>query len=175
MEQYYSICVEERKSSVAIETHGGYTTKGLLDMNSHLVKKNEFHVVYGKRFFDVLMFAEHYGFFAISDKFRNLLRESGIVGWNCFPIKIIGTELKYYVFVVETFVGHIENLERKNKYIDNFYEVDMSGLGNSGIFSIKNTLKIMCTKGVKEVIEEAGITNISFRETLINNTSSLSM
>jgi hypothetical protein len=58
--------------------------------------------------------------------------------------------------------GKIENLERLNNLEDETIEFNTSSWDGSDIFYLQDTLCLICTPKVKDILEYNKITNISF-------------
>jgi hypothetical protein len=161
--KFYRFRSDDKRSAVEIETKVPFKTGSYIPLDSEMVINNIFVIGAGKKFFDIAGFVDSFEHFAISKRFKDLLEMNKVKGWACFPIIIKGTSEEYFVFRPTFEAGPILNLEKVNRYEEPL-KFDISTWDGSGIFTLKNTTTIICTEEVKKLIENAKITNISFRE-----------
>lgn len=161
--QFYSFGTDYKRSAVEIETKIPFKSGDHIPLDSEMITNNVFEIVKGKKFFDLVGFADSDLHFAISKRFKELLEVNNVKGWACFPIVLNGSDEEYFVFQPTFVAGPILNLEKVNRYEEQV-KFDINTWDGSGIFTLKNTTLIACTEEVKQLIEEAGITNIDFQE-----------
>ncbi|MEM6723780.1 MAG: hypothetical protein AAF598_07055 [Bacteroidota bacterium] len=114
------------RSPIKIQALTSYDTLAPLDEHSILIKNNRFKVDFGKKWFDLLQFADSFQF-AISKRMKHLLEEKECTGWSCFPIQIENhPDKEYYAFYVTAKVGKIQNLEALNNYETDQHEFDLN-------------------------------------------------
>jgi hypothetical protein len=160
--EFFSITLVPGKAQVRIDTKVDYEFSYVLDSNTNLIHENEFYVDQGKNWFDIVRFQDIPNF-AISQKVKDLFEENNITGWTCFPIIIKDySDKSYYGFQILSKAGKILNLEKLSNYIDKYHEFDISAWNGSEIFTLEETGITACTGKVKELCENAKITNIKF-------------
>lgn len=157
---FYNFCCESKRGAILIEPKAKYDSIENLDEYSTLINNNVFFIDEGEKVFDVLRFAYGHNF-AISSRFKELLEKNNISGWGCFPIIIEGLDECFFAFQNLGKAGPILNLEALNNYETENTEFDIDTWDHSDIFNLQDTLVNACTTKVKEIIEEAKITNIS--------------
>lgn len=161
---FYTLSAGDKRGAIEILTDQDFPSGAHIPLNTKMKENNLFSIECGKKWFDVVQFANSFAHFAISKRFKLLLEENNVKGWDSFPIVIRGVEKEYFVFQVVSVAGEILNLAEVNNYKDKNREFDLSTWDHSGIFTLKNTLNIVCTQEVKDLIERAGITNVEFDE-----------
>jgi hypothetical protein len=160
--EFFSITLVPGKAQVRIEAKADYEFSYVLDSDTNLIYENEFYVDQGKNWFDIVRFQDIPNF-AISQKVKNLFEENNITGWTCFPIVIQDhSDKSYYGFQILSKAGKILNLEKLSNYIDKYHEFDINTWNGSEIFTLEETGITACTSKVKELCENAKITNIKF-------------
>lgn len=127
---------------------------------------------YGKNLTDILD-TGHAGLFLISDRMKKILEDSGLTGWQTFPIKLFdkkGSEvLGYHGFSV---VGHCGPINyEKSEIIEKrrvptgplckFYKgVFVDNLDGMDFFIPDTTKFIFITKKAADILKENKITNM---------------
>ena len=108
--------------------------------SSPLIMNNVFEVDSGKKWYDIIQFADSFHF-AISERIRNILEENHITGWDSIPIKIRGyPDKEYHVFYVDSVAGRLTNLEELNNYETEIHEFDLSSWNRTDFFTHEETL-----------------------------------
>jgi hypothetical protein len=154
--------ISYNRSTIKIQSDVEYDTLTPLTKDSILVENNTFTVDKGKKWFDIIEFADS-TFFAISENVKELFEREKFTGWGCFPIAIKGHEDKnYYAFYVDAFVGEFTNSEAQLEDSDVKIEFDLSTYKGTDFFSNEGTLLTACTERVKEIIEKNKFTNVEF-------------
>ncbi|POR24152.1 hypothetical protein BWK58_08495 [Flavobacterium columnare] len=152
------------RSPIKVQSQTKYNKFEHLSDKSDIVKNNKFKVDSGKKWFDIIQFADSFKF-AISEKVKDVLEINNITGWNCFPIEIENyPEQKYFVFYVTEIVGELTNLEALNNYETKKHEFDLNTWNGTDFFTNKNTLNIICSEKVKLLFEQNKITNVEITE-----------
>jgi hypothetical protein len=158
---FYRISLKEQRGAYRIKPNIEYSYKKLFHNPEPLVGQT-FKVYKGTKKMDLLGYCETVNF-AISEKLKNLLEENKINGWATYPIKIETIDDNYYGFQITGKGGEVTN---RDKYgdIPMFKPVkwNKEKWDGSDIFYIEETFISVCTEKVKEIIEKAKITNISF-------------
>ena len=140
-----------------------------ISLDSPLVSQNQFRVDSGKKWYDLLQFADCFHF-AISRKVKDLLEQEGITGWNSFPIEIVDEPTKdYHAFFVDAMVGKLTNLEALNAYETEVHEFDLSSWEGTDFFSHEDSLNIICTEKVKILLERKKVSNMELQEYLLRS------
>lgn len=164
MEKFYIFDARNtyNRSTIKIQSDVEYDTLKPITKDSLLVKNNIFTVEKGKKWYDLIEYADS-TFFAISENVKELFEKENLTGWGCFPIKIKEHEDKnYFAFYVDAIVGEFTNKDALLDNIDELIEFDMSTYKGTDFFSNKGTLLTACTLKVKEIVENNKITNIGF-------------
>ncbi|WP_395374758.1 hypothetical protein [Marinicella sp. W31] len=127
-----------------------------------LKRYNDFKIAAGKKWADVLGFYDSTNV-VISDRVKMALEDHNVRGWGSFPINIIGFEdKKYHAFFPVTVAGKITNLEAIFNYETEKREFDVSTWNGDEVFTNAETLNIVCTEKVKDLLESIKATNIEF-------------
>jgi hypothetical protein len=150
-----------KKGEILIQPKIDFNTLELIGSESPLVKYPDFNVKKGTKKFDILSFNNSSNF-AISEKLKVLLEKNNLTGWSCFPIVIEGLNEKYYAFQNLSEAGIILNLEDYNSYEEECIKFNVNNWSKSDIFHLKDSLINVCTKKVKDILENSEITNIEF-------------
>lgn len=162
-QRFYRISDDKKRSAVHLLTDVELDPCTLLDDSSKLRTNNLMRVDKGKKFYDVLPFAEYLEI-AVSDRFIRLLEENEVRGWGSFPLKIDGhTDQQYHAFYPLSQAGPILNRGRDGISLDPII-FDESTIQGVDIFTLQGTTLTICTEEVKELIEKAGITNVEFSD-----------
>lgn len=161
--KFYRISNAYKRSAIQIITAQEFSSSSHIPLDSPIIYNNTFTVDIGKKWFDVIGFADSHMHFAISRRFKILLEANKIKGWTCFPIIIEGSNEEYFVFQIVSIAGEILNREKLNRYEEKL-KFDINTWDKAGIFTLKNTTTIICTIEVKEILEKEKITNIEFDE-----------
>jgi hypothetical protein len=156
---FYRFRPEDRKDCIRIRAKVKYNTLQMPGVDSPLIENNVFTVASGKKWFDVIQFIESSGF-AISRKMMELLKVNNVTGWSSFPIVINGAMDDYYAFQTVGKAGPILNLPALNSFKTDITEFDETTWDGSEIFNLQNTLLVACVPRVKEILEEASVTNV---------------
>lgn len=152
------------RSPVKIQSIVAYDTLAPLDENSVLVQNNLFRVDSGKKWHDVVQFADSF-LFAISERVKQLLEANEISGWGSFPIQIEEhTDKEYHAFYVTSVVGEIQNLEALNNYETDIHEFDIETWKKTDFFTNEGTLNIVCAERAKNILEKGKVSNIEFEK-----------
>lgn len=162
--QFYSFGIDYKRSAIEIETKVPFKSGDHIPLDSEMITNNVFEIVKGKKFFDLVGFADSDLHFAISKRFKELLEVNNVKGWACFPIVLNGSDEEYFVFQPTFVAGPILNLEKVSNYEEKNRIFDLTTWDGSGIFTLQNTTHIVCTEEVKILIEDTKITNIDFQE-----------
>lgn len=160
--QFYRFRSDDTRGTVEIKTNYELPVSKHVTVDSEL-SLYSFKVAKGKKFFDIINFVDSSTHFAISNRFKQLLEDNGIVGWQTIPISIEDVHFEYFVFIPTSVVGPILNLEMVNRRLEPL-KFDTSTWDGSGIFTLQNTLIYACTDSVKNLIEKANITNVYLKE-----------
>lgn len=159
---YYKISVKEQRGAISIKTNLEYDYYKIF-RNSEPLKNQLFKIYKGTKNMDLVSFWGEPVNFGISEKLKKLLEENKITGWSTYPIKIETIEDNYYGFQITGKGGEITN---RDKYGDApmFKPIkwNKEKWDGSDIFYLEETFISVCTERVKEIIEKAKITNISF-------------
>ncbi|NBX81271.1 MAG: hypothetical protein EBQ94_13025 [Flavobacteriales bacterium] len=161
--KFYRISNAYKRSAIQILTTQNFSLSEHIPLDSPMISNNKFIVDSGKKWFDLVGFANSHIHFAISSKFKSILETQNVKGWTCFPIEIDESNDKYYVFQFTSMAGEILNREKLNRYEEKL-KFDLNTWDGSGIFTLKGTTIRVCTKDVKEILEKEKITNIEFDE-----------
>lgn len=147
------------RSSVKIAASIEYDSLVHLSSDSPLASRNQFKVAKGKKWVDLLPFADSFHF-AISERLKLALEEKGYTGWACFPIEIIDhPEQRYFAFYPRATVGPITNLEAINAYETERHTFDLATWTGSDFFTNAETLLIIAKEEVKTLFEQMKVTN----------------
>lgn len=157
--QFYMFGDAMKKGAITVQSKVKYDTLSLIEEDNILIKNNEFYMDSGKKFFDVIRFADSLNL-AISEKLKKILEENKISGWKCFPIHIENQTEKYYVLQIISKAGPILNLEQVISYEAENREFDLNTWDESDIFTLENTLLFVCNEKVKELFKKNKISNI---------------
>lgn len=156
--KYYSIYSGSKRGGVEIETRVYFKSGTHITKDNPLVQNNLFQVAKGKKFFDILPFADSFQHFAISKRLKLLLERSKVTGWEVFPIVIKDCDMEYFIF---TPAKSIEIREFKKIYYQDEWSYSSHEME---IFTLTNTTLILCSESIKTLLEENKITNIEYIE-----------
>lgn len=163
MEVLKTLVRGNKKGAVRIEAKVEYESSASFDDPSFLRENNVFRVDEGKIFFDMIGYQDPWNF-AISERFKNILEENNIKGWDCYPIIIEGVELKYYGFQITGKAGIISKFDEDGDRVYGSIKVDFETWDGSDIFSLGDTaIKVISTK-LYEILVKSKTTNIEFDE-----------
>jgi len=163
MSQFVSFFLGHKRSAVRIEAKTKYEIFGSFSNPSFIKEHNEFRVDEGRKFFDLIGYQDPWNF-AISERFKNLLEENKISGWDCYPIIIEDSDLKYFGFQVIGKAGPITSLDEDGDPMHGCTEFDENTWDGSDIFCLEDTAVIVCTTNVRDIILKTNITNIEFAD-----------
>lgn len=158
---FYNLSNACKRGAIEILTDQEFSPCKHISDDSPIIIYNKFVIDSGKKWYDVIGFADSHIHFAISKKFKILLEHNNIKGWKCFPIKIEGTNEEYFVFQITSVAGEILNKKELNSFKENL-KFDINTWDGSGIFTLKETALILCTQYVKDILEKNKISNIEF-------------
>lgn len=161
--KFYKLNNAMKRSSIELRPNcKQYKIGEFIGPNSILLLNNDFGVVKGNKWFDLIPFYGDPINFIISHKMKTLFKENNISGWDCFEIYIDKySEKKYYVFqITSREAGKIINLDELNNYEDDYIKFDESTWDGSDFFTLKNTGITACTKKVKDLLGKNNITNV---------------
>jgi hypothetical protein len=100
--------------------------------------------------------------FAVSERFKKNLEENNITGWNCYPIIIENTDLKYFGFQITGRAGIISDYDEDGDRVYGSIKVEQETWDGSDIFCIGDTAITVITPKLYELLESSKITNIEF-------------
>lgn len=158
---FYLIESANKRGAIRIEPTIEYDGLSMLDKTSPLILNNHFIIASGNISYDLLEFADS-SFFAISEKFRSILELNKVEGWNCFPIRIENLDDKYFGIYIESQAGPILNLNEVNNFEVEHCEFDESSWDGCDIFTLKDTLLVVCSEKVKDLLEFNKLSNVRF-------------
>ncbi|RZK04370.1 MAG: hypothetical protein EOO46_16735 [Flavobacterium sp.] len=160
---FYTLRKEFKKSAIMIESKIEYDYGKVFENPEILVLNNSFTIHKGKKAFDVILYCDPLNF-AISERFKNILEENEVTGWECYPIIIEGLESNYFGFHTTGKGGEVLNLD-KDGLVPTFEPIqwDQSKWDGSDIFNIEDTGIKACTQRIKEILEKAKITNLEIK------------
>ncbi|MBS3072924.1 hypothetical protein J4477_03765 [Candidatus Pacearchaeota archaeon] len=135
------------------------------DVNMVKFQKLIFKTLKKKKIGDITNFSGIYNGF--SKSFLNLMAMNEIKSFIPYQIKIIpeGEFPEYYYLEIKC--KKIKKLKEKKKDLINFGTnlfIDMKEWGGEDIFTIDETLTILCTEKVKKLVEKAKLKNFRFEE-----------
>ncbi|MEN2402536.1 hypothetical protein GKZ90_0022285 [Flavobacterium sp. MC2016-06] len=161
MELLKTIIRGNKKSAVRIDAKVKYEIFGSFDDPSFLKENNVFKVDEGKVFFDLIGYQDPWNF-AISERFKNILEKNNITGWDCYPIIIEDTDLKYFGFQITGKAGIISEYDEDGDRVYGSIKVDLETWDGSDIFCLGDTaIKVISSK-LFELIKSSKITNVEF-------------
>ena len=159
---HYRISSDRKKGAVCIEANIKYDDMEIFYNPKKIVENNVFKIYKGNKFFDLIEYCDPLNF-AISEKLKEKLEENKITGWSCYPIVIDGSNEKYYGFQVTGRAGTVTNLDEDGFIPMEDIEFDINTWDGSDIFNLEDAGGIkVCTPRVKEILENAKMTNIEF-------------
>lgn len=159
--EFTTIRLSHKKSEVQIESEKKYD---IYTEDSVIARDfNKFKIYKGSKFFDVIGLVDPWNI-AISERFKNLLEDNDINGWKCYPIRIEDYDFKYYIFEVIGKAGIIREYDEDGDRIYGTTRVETETWDSSDIFHIGDTGIRVCTLKVRNIIENAKITNIEFED-----------
>lgn len=162
MSKFISVLIDHKRSRIILESKKKYELfTGLKDLDFYK-KHNVYNIDEGKRFYDFIGDQGVLSF--ISEKFRNVLIENKITGWDSYPITIEGSNLKYFGLIINGRSGMTCKLDEDGDRVYGTVNVDLKTWDGSDIFWIKETGIIACNLKVRKLLEQARITNIEFED-----------
>ena len=157
---FYKIDCQYKRGCIHIESDTEYDFRKFFSFQDNDISKSKFKIARGGKFLDLIPFNTSLHF-AVSNKMRNIIIENHINGIDFFPIRINDLADIWGIVPISA-AGKIENLERLNNLEDETIEFNISSWDGSDIFYLQDTLCLICTPKVKEILEYNKITNISF-------------
>jgi len=158
-ENFYRISSAYKRDCIKIQSNVKYNTLQLINDGHILIINNEFNLEKGKKEFDIIEFNDSI-LWAFSEKVKDLIEKENCKGFDFFELKINGIENKYYHLKNLYIAGPITNLKQINSYKTKFREFDIKTWNGSDLFTLKDTLLVVCTQKVKDALEKAKITNL---------------
>ena len=156
--EFYAFGAKHIWAEKRIAPVNDYYTFKLLDESDPIVSDANYYVIKGKKLFDLLTY-EDWSQFLISKRLKDVLERERYNGYKCFSTEIEGIADEYFGWLNIAEVGPVIK-----KTEDNFIVwFDLNTWHNYDFFHLKGTFRNVCTKKVKEVLEQEGITNIEFR------------
>jgi len=149
----------EKKGAVHIQAKVKYEIFGSFSDPSFIKKNNVFTVDEGNKFYDLICYQDPWNF-AISERFKNLLEENKVTGWDCYPIIIEGVDLKYYGFQVIGRAGIIREYDEDGDRVYGTTYVDVNTWDGSDIFCIGDTAIKVISPKIEELLLKNKITNV---------------
>lgn len=160
MNSFYQINCQYKRGCIHIESDTEYDFRKFFSFQDNDISNSKFKIARGGKFLDLIPFNTSLHF-AVSDKMRNIIVENHINGIDFFPIRI-DNSVDIWGIMPTSAAGKIENLERLNNLEDETIEFNTSSWDGSDIFYLQDTLCLICTPKVKDILEYNKITNISF-------------
>lgn len=160
---YFRFFLGYKRSAIRIDAKIKYEIFGSFSNPSFIKEHNEFRVDEGRKFFDLIGYQDPWNF-AISERLKRLLEENKISGWDCYPILIENSDLKYFGFQVNGKAGPITSLDGDGDPIHGCTEFDENTWDGSDIFCLQDTAIKVCTTRVRDILLNAKITNIEFAD-----------
>jgi len=161
MELIRTLVRGNKKGAVRIQSKVKYEIFGSFEDPSFLKENNIFRVDEGNKFFDLIGYQDPWNF-AISERFKNVLEENNIKGWNCYPIIIENVELKYFGFQIISRAGLLAEYDEDGDMVYGTIKVDVDTWDGSDIFCIGNTAIMVITSKLYESIKGSKISNVEF-------------
>lgn len=155
--EFFEFAPKHIRGELQIEPTTKYYSFKLLEDTASIVTNSRYVVKKGNKVFDLVTYL-NWSQFLISDKFKKVLENGGFNGYKCFPAHIEGVSDLFYGWLNINEAGPIIK-ENRDAHVVWF---DLNTWNNYDIFHLKNTFMNICTKKVKEAIEEDSITNIEF-------------
>ena len=157
---FYKIDCQYKRGCIHIESDTEYDFRKFFSFQDNDISNSKFKIARGGKFLDLIPFNTSLHF-AVSNKMRNIIIENHINGIDFFPIRINDLADIWGIVPISA-AGKIENLERLNNLEDETIEFNISSWDGSDIFYLQDTLCLICTQKVKEILEYNKIMNISF-------------
>jgi hypothetical protein len=156
MNTFYNFQWAQRRNEILFESMKDYDEKSLFLGN--VTKEIPFlvRINVGNKFYDIAHFQDPFNF-AISERVYNLLIASGLTGWSCYEIRIVGRTEKYFGFQVTGRCGELEKPKEAGFYKG--YKFDYNTWDGSDFFSPENTLLLFCSESAKRFFDLNNITN----------------
>ena len=153
----------------SLDKRGEIYLSALVEYDDQALKRGDFkpsepfHVKIseGKKLYDLVRYQDPFNF-AVSCKFNDLLKSSGLSGWRTYPILIEGSQEEYFGFQV---LGRSGLLKRPK--VAGFVvgcEFDHISWDGSDFFMPLGTMSIFCTEKAKQVLTSQKFSNIGFED-----------
>ena len=154
---FYGFYPKHQWRELQIEPAVHYYSFKLLEENDPIVSDSRYTVSKGTKPYDIVPYL-NWSQFLISERLKNVLEEGRFNGFKCFPAEIEGVTEKYYGWLNINEAGPIVKEDRDADIV----WFDLNTWKDYDVFHLKETYTNICTKEVKEAIENAAITNIEF-------------
>ena len=157
---FYKIKCQYQKNGIRIEPIQEYNFRKFFSFDDEAIMKSGFRISQEGRLFDLIPFDKSLHF-AVSEKMRVIIENNHIQGLSFFPI-CIDSPISIWGIVPTSTAGGIVNIERLNNLEDTAIEFFISSWDGSDIFCLDNTLFLICTQTVKDILESNKIANITY-------------
>ncbi len=143
--------------------------KALVEYDDQALKKGDFKpsepflvkISEGKKLYDVVHYQDPFNF-AVSEKFNEFLKNSGLSGWHTYPIVIEGRKEKYFGLQVFGRAGELKRPKEPGFVVA--FEFDHNTWDGSDFFIPSGTMAIFCTEKAKQVLTSQKFENIEFKD-----------
>lgn len=158
---FTTIILGNAKRQVRLQSEVNYDPFHIFPYLQNVKDNNVFFIDEGDVFYDFIGDQGPLRF--ISDKFKNLLESNGVKGLSFIPIKIRESKLQYFA-LVETQVNSRCEYDSDDDRIYGTFQIDFTSWNGEEIFYLKDSGATVCSLRVKKLIEDNGITNVSFED-----------
>lgn len=161
MNTFYDIGIKREEEEALIQSFIEYDQVRLNKADFTLTEPFEMEITEGSKLYDIVGFQDTSNF-AISERLYNLLQEHHIIGWRGYEINIKGVEEKYYGFQVVGRCGKLEQPKEAGFYTG--YKFDYNSWDKSDLFSPDETVLLLCTQKVRDLLKKNKITNVELTD-----------
>lgn len=111
----------------------------------------------GKKWYDLVPIQDPFNF-AISRRFLDVLKKTGLTGWKTYPIAIEGQTQDYHGFLISGKAGPLKRPKAAGFLTG--YEFEIDSWDGSDLFTPAGTFSLFCTENARQVLLESKLTNI---------------
>ncbi len=154
---FYEVGIERKKNEVLLQSVAEYDEHKVRKAEVIPIEPFKMEVSEGLYLYDIVGFQDTSNF-AISKRVYELLRDSGITGWQGYDIDIKGNRRGYYGFQVTGKCGEIFMPPKPGFYTG--YKFELETWDKSDFFSPNGTMLLFCTDKVQKLFKEHNILNI---------------
>ena len=157
--EFSTILLGNSKRQVRLQSEINYDPFRVFPDLQNVKNNNIFYVDEGNVFYDFIGDQGPLRF--VSDRFKNILENGGTKGVSFIPIKIKGTDLKYYAFT-EPQINSICERDADGDRIYGTFQIDFTSWNGEEFFYLRESGATVCSLRIKNLIKETHISNVRF-------------